>query len=736
MVPTIVQNGEWFMPTPIFKDNDYHSEPFRVLGHYVEQQVQHLKRKHPNLSVDQIESIVKRIAKDRVKDPKIQRITFPTPGNHKKEIVSTTQHLKDIEGNITSPSGNTYCPPTRKESFIRLTIIDNIKQRGAFKKKMGAAKEQGDAHMTAIYDNLQKSKKISNNSTPGAMQSAFNIISDKSGFNTITSTTRLGVKTAYGTVERLLAGNIYLPTYEDALSYIYNTISVMPVETAEVLSKYSGKISIVTKEDFHEWLISNMKWYSYRDEFSDKIKAVVETLTDVERSYIFYAGSWYNLFNYNKDYFRSFVDGVFNRDIAVDPSIEASDIFKLEETLSIMVRGTNADLFGFREDGRRHTLKEAVAHNPEGIRKIVAYGRHMEAYFEAHRDLLSTFLKSRNETPQPYFNHKFVRKATILCDTDSNLFTTNEIVRLYHGLETGKTDFSPKSFDVNALSVYILCMCLEHTFARFSSRAGIQGDDCYVISMKNEFLYPTFKRTNIGKHYSGVITIQEGIILPKPQLDMKGVGYIGSTRPKIITDGVKSFMTDLFDRIVKTNAAISAEEILRHVATVEETIFESLNKGEKTYLGGVNIKQPESYKDKGERSTFYYRVWEQVFSEHFRINVVLPNRFMKIPLIGEDKLWSNLDLMAEFREKYPDVHAKMMAFREANPDKKINYLIAPASMGTIPEMFRPWISNRTVITAMCSPYYLTLKSLGISVALPEQDVLVMDYLSGGQKLIA
>lgn len=719
------------MSTPIFKDNEYHSEPFRVLGHYVEQHVQHLKRKYPNLSEDKIRSIVKQISKDRVKDPQVQRISFPTPGNHKKEIVNTTEHLKDIEGNITSPSGNTYCQPTRKESFIRLTIIDNIKQRGVFKKKMGEAKERGDAHMTAIFDNLQKSKKISNNSTPGAMQSAFNIISDKSGFNTITSTTRLGVKTAYGTVERLLAGNIYLPTYEDALSYIYNTISVMPTETSDVLKAYSGKISIVSKDDFYDWMISNMKWYNYHDEINEKLKRIVESLSDVERSYIFYAGSWYNLFNYNKEYFRSFVDGVFNRDIPVDPSIDAKDIFSLEETLSIMVRGTNADLFGFKEDGKRNTLKEAVSNNPEGIRKIVAYGKHIEAYFEEHRDLLSTFLKTRNETPQPYFNHKFARKATILCDTDSNLFTTNEIVRLYHGLEGGKTDFSPKSFDVNALSVYILCMSLEHTFARFSSRAGIVGDDCYVISMKNEFLYPTFMRTNIGKHYSGVITIQEGIILPDPQLDMKGVGYIGSTRPKIITDGVKSFMTNLFNHVVETNGNISAEDILRDVAAVEKTILTSLDKGEKTYLGGVNIKQPESYKDNGERSTFYYRVWEQVFAEHFRINVVLPNRFMKIPLIGDDKLWSDVTLMTEFKEKYPDVYSKMMTFREANPGKKINYLIAPSSMGMIPEMFRPWISNRTVITAMCSPYYLALKSLGISVALPEQDVLVMDYLSDG-----
>lgn len=711
----------------IFKHPIYEKEDFKILTHYLEQQIEHAKRKYPNISRDKLKKIIIKIIKSKLKDPSIQRVTFPSPGNHKKEIVPTSKHLKDINHQITAPNGNTYCQPKERESFIRLTIIDNIKQRGLFKKKMGASKEKGDSHLASIYDNLQKSKKISNNSTPGAMQSAYNIISDKSGFNTITSTTRLGVKVGYGTVERLLAGNIYLPTYEDALSYIYNAISVMPSNCEEILNKHNG-ISKINEKDFYNWLLENMKWYSYRSTYDEKIKTVISKLTDIEMSYIFYAGSLYNLIDYNKNYFRNFMDELFDRNLPIDESINPEEIYSLEETLGIMVKGTNSELFGYKEDGKRNTLHEAVTNNPNGIRKIIRYARHIECYMEKHKDLLSLFLKTGNETPQPHNNHNMIRKSTIASDTDSCLFTTNGIVQLIHGLPVGKTSFCKKSYDINAFSVYVLSLSLKHTFARYSSRAGIVGKDCYAISMKNEFFYPTFMRTNISKHYSGEITIQEGIILPKPQLDMKGVGYIGSTRPKIITDGIKKFMRNLFEDLVKTDANISAEKLLRHVSDTERAILDSLNKGSKEYLGGVNIKQPESYKDGGVRSTFYYRLWEEVFADHFRINVVLPNRFMKIPLSGKDKLWSNAKLMEEFKDTYPEVYNRMMLFRKNNPEKKINYLVAPSSMGSIPEMFYKWVDKRHVITDMCSPYYLAMKSLGLSLALPEKDVLVMDCL--------
>lgn len=718
------------MSQNLFRDESYETPPFKIMKHYVDRQFQHLKRVYPDVQDSVLKQHIIKITKDRFRDPAIQRISFPEPGHSKKEVVSTTTHLKDITGNIVSPSGNTYCQPAFRESLVRLTIIENINKRNIFKKEMFKCEQAGDTHGQTIFNNLQTTKKISNNSTPGAMQSKFNILSDKSGFNAITSTTRLGVKIAYGTVERLLAGNIYLPTLEDALSYIYNTISVMPEECEQILNRYSNAIRYVEEEDFTNWVVSCMEWYSYREDFLPKLIKVIKTLTPLERTWVFYTGSWYNLFSYNTSYFKNFIDELFNRNIPVSDDIVAEDIFKVEDTLSNVVRGTNPDLYGKDENGDRYNLTDAIKYNPNGIRQIVAYARHIESYLNSYSDLLCLFLKSRNETPQPLFNHKLIRKATILCDTDSNLFTTNEIVRLYHGLKQGETDFSPRSFDVNALSVYILSRCLEHTFARYSSRSGIVGKDLSVISMKNEFLYTTFLRTNISKHYNGPIVIQEGNILRKSKLDIKGVNYIGSSRPKEITDGVKAFLGYIHNRVRETNGHISAEDILDHVASVERKIYQSLSEGEKSYLGGMNIKQPETYADGGERSCFYYRLWEEVFAKHFGIDVVLPNRFMKVPLQGEDKNWYNEKLMSEFKSNYPEVYKSLMEFRERNPSKKINYLVVPASVGSIPDMFRPWLDKRKVIKDMCTPYYLALRSLNLSVAIPERDVLVMDFLQG------
>lgn len=716
-------------PKLIFKDSSYQQEPFLVMRHYIDQQCDHLTRLYKDVDPEEIRKTVTAIAKERFKDPTVKRVSFPSPGNHVKEIVNTTTHLKNIEGNITSPSGNTYCQPSVKPSLISITIRENVGARDEFKAQMFAAEQAGDFHVYKIFFDLQTAKKISNNSTPGANQSLYNIIADKSGFNAITSTTRLGVQTAYGTCERYLAGNIYLPSAEDALSYIYSTIAAMPVDAEAIMHKYQNGVRLVDREEFTRWMFENIQWYSYKVHFETPVRKAIAGLTPAEMTYIYYTGSIYNLFNYNKEYFRNFIDELFRRDIAVDPSIKPTDIFKLEGTMSIAVRGSNPDCFGVDENGELYNLKDAIKNNPDGVCKMVAYGRHMENCLQEHADLLSLFLRTRSETPQPHANKHMVRKATVLCDTDSNLFTTNDIVRLYHGLPEGKTDYSPRSLDINSIVVYMLSRMLEHTFARYSSRTGLVGK-LNGILMKNEFLYPIFIRTGIPKTYGGLCTYQEGNKLRIPKMDIKGLPFVASTKSKLSTAGVKQMFIKICNNIIKTSGNISAEEILRDVADVETEVLRSLNDGEDKHLSTVGIKELNSYSDGGERVGFYYRLWEDVFADEFNMHVDLPNKFVKVYISGEDKLWSNTMVIEEFKRDYPETFDRFVKFRLAHPDKKVNYLIAPVGIGSIPVMFRKWLDKRRVITDVCSSYYLLMNGLNLNLATPKKDTIVLDFLAG------
>ena len=703
-----------------FRTETYSKENVPLLAGWKSETKLHLTLHYPHKTEAEIDAMIEKIVATHYKEPELGRVYFPEPGKPIKERVPVMQHVQQTESLLTAPSGNSYLRPDVKESYIRVTLIENKAARSRFKKLMLKAKEEAIDSEAKRYNNLQSGAKFKNNSVPGMMQSKFNIANDTSGFNAITSVSRLFVRSAYGHCERMLTGGLYLPTYDDLLSYIYHMLEHMPSSIPAVMLKHGLKS--ISSEDLSKWFVDTLSKYGAGRAYADKIRYVCDQLTASQRTFVFCGGSLYHLFVLNDDLFRNWIDRVFDHDTAkIDPEVDPKALYKVESTLSVMVRSPNVSLLG------KYTLDDAMTKEPDNVRKLISLCNQAQAGIDEFADIIESFIRMDVDIPASFFNKNLVRDNVLGCDTDSNLFTTEYLVQAYHKLEPGRIRFDQKAYEVNALAVYFMSRSIEHVFARMSTNLGCMKEDMDLISMKNEFLFVIFCRTNIAKHYAALITQQEGKRLPEAEIEAKGVNLIGSTRAGEIVTRLKDFMRKTFDDIIATHGQISAEEMLDHVADIEKELIQLFQSGDLSYLTMASIKPSGSYGDDTDKTSyFYYELWEEVFSEHYRTNVVLPNRMFKIPVIGEDKLFKDPKFIEWMKAEYPEIYVKLDDFI-TRKGRFPSYFLIPAGFDTIPEFFRKWLDIRRMVFDNLSPFYLFLSSFGISLAWQKHDLLISDY---------
>lgn len=703
-----------------FRTPEYVRESMCVLDGWTSSVRRHLTYKYPDRTTEEIDQKIKSIRASRQINPTIARIHFPEPGRPVKQQIDALAHVEEINGLITAPSGNSYLNPDVKESFIRTTLIDNKKARSGYKKLMLAAKEAGDIGKMKRFNNLQSSAKIKNNSVPGMMQSEFNIINDSSGFNAITSVSRLFVRSAYGHGERMLSGNLYIPSYDDALSYIYTMLEVMPSTTTDVILNHN--LVTPSAQTVCDWIVYQVSQYGRGREHRKGLYQILKQLSPAQLTFVYCGGSLHNLIQLNPEFFRSWINRSFAHDtVKIDPEQSPKDLFKLEATLSVLVRSPNTDRLGISPKGKLNTLDEALENNPDGIRFLTALGVQMERHIDEIGDIIETFIRIEADVPQPYYNKRLVRDAVIGCDTDSNIFTTSKIVQMYHQLEDGRMVFNRKTYEVNALVVYFLSRSIEHVFARMSTNLGAHSNDRDQISMKNEYLFMVFGRTNIAKHYAALILQQEGKLLPEPELEAKGVGLIGSTRAGSITAGLKTFIQKYFEKIIETDAQLRAEDMLNEVADLERDLLKKFTSGDLSMLTISSIKNAPS-----NPSYFYYELWEEVFKPEYNSNIVLPTRMFKVPVIGEDGLFSNPAFVEYTQKKYPGIYKRLDKFIK-NKGRYPSFFLIPYGFETLPKFFLPWIDARRMVFDNLSPYYLFLSSFGINTSWRKNDLLISDF---------
>lgn len=698
--------------TLFLKDDYTRSRPPPLRG-YMYSANDYLKHRYPHSTEAQRQKYLEKVLKDKMQNPMAEVLFHPVPGKTERKKVSLLKYtLRNMKQNIITPSGSVYMLPTKKESFIKKSLAAKLKDRKVYKKKMLGALAVGNAIDAATYNFLQASTKIFINSAPGAMNSPYNALYDLPGYNAITSTARQSVKYGYAQTERLIEGNLYIPSFDDMVTYCLNLIRAMPDITGKVFEAY--EIYLPTIEETSKHFMESLKYYTSSVKI-EKLNSFFASCSPTERAFCVYAGCLKTLVTFNDKLFRDFFQDFFKTDGSFDPNSKPDDALGFEDDLTAMVTSLNYEELGWQppdpqkpnEPPKRNELYDAVKNNPDGARRITAIATHMETCLNKMGPLISILFRLDADIAQLNAHPNMMRRCVIISDTDSVIFSTQSMVEWY----SGKVTFEKSSYQINAFTVYLLSRTLEHVFARLSTGFGMIGDDIKKIAMKNEFLYPIMMRTAIAKHYAGITTFQEGKLLAKPKKDIKGVQFRSSTLPAQTIKAAESFLVDDILTKVMKDGILHADNLLSKVAEFELNVYDSLLEGKRDFLQTITVKPGDEYDDPDRTQYFYYELWEKVFVPKFD-SITIPDKCYKLPLRRDGKVLMEEPFLSQLKAFDEQTYNNLTAYLDTLTKNKLSYLVIPPTMSVIPEILINLVDVRSIIFQNTRPFYLGLESLG------------------------
>ena len=222
-----------------------------------------------------------------------------------------------------------------------------------------------------------------------------------------------------------------------------------------------------------------------------------------------------------------------------------------------------------------------------------------------------------------------------------------------------------------------------------------------LFTFKFALLFETKKR------YMSKILLREGHVYEK--LDNKGVDHLKST----CNDFTRDFITNLIasEILEKENDDIVIKNIINGVDDLANKVRDSLEKGEKTFLSPMKVKQEGAYKKPFQ---------EQSFRGAYAWNVIYPDQTIEFPdqidvvLLNIPTLETIEDIKDKYPVEYKNIKEKIFESRIEEVKKKgLMVLALPKKIKEIPEWCRPYIDYDSIVNANTSKMNSALESLGI-----------------------
>ena len=691
----------------------------KCVNHYVK----YLSRLYPQDDKKEIRRFAKELVSKQLKLPQITLTHQKSPGNSETKTIPFPTYVKNIVKNrIISPTGSIYSLPEEKESFIRITIRNKKKERSKFKKQMLKYKEEGNVLQANIANHLQNSAKITNNSFSGLPGSRHNFLYCKANYTAITGFARESIRCGYSHIEWFLGANMLLRSLDDVVNYCENVLETNKGKDIEkVIQKYN--LHIPTAEELYEVFFICLKRHVFLIPI-EEIKKYISSLSNLERTIIFYTGCFRNLLFYNEHFFRPFFKEMFDKEkVAPYAGDDLAEKLHQDEGLRMMTTSLCYEILGRDKEGKRLNLERALTENEEGYRKFIGIEEHFAKYIDKLTDLIEAFLIPSAGIPKLIDQQGITRTNVIISDTDSAIFSVENIVEWY----TGSSVLNEDSFSINAFCVFATVKSLEHKFAKLSAGFGFVGKEIFGISMKNEFFMAAVLRPNLRKTYVSLNMFQEGKVLPKPHLDIKGVQFKSSLIAPESKQKVEDFCLKLFEETLN-KGKVKGLDYLNYVKDYEWKIYKSLMSGEKEFLKTESIKPAEEYAGNPISTPFFYAdLWNKVFVPEFDV-INLPNKCYSLPLRLKGKVLKDPEWLQLLHETHPEIFVKLQKYLQEIEGKRgdITRLVVTPSATEIPEILRSLIDIRSIIYTNCMPLYLILQSMGCAFTYKKNMMLVSD----------
>lgn len=617
------------------------------------------------------------------------------------KAVDLVGYLDKHRDDLISSSGSIYCQHEKKVGATIEMVLVKLALRGKLKKAQFHCKAIGDIVNELINYYGQTMTKVTVNSLPGNYGSPYSIFYSKGNYNAITSTGRSLIGYANTCIEHVLGGNFGWFSQEQLVNHIVIHLRhIDPARITEVMNRFHLKW--VTHEELLVFFKESLSIY-HRYENFNQVEEQVALLTKEEVQFFWYYQNLKHVIMYNDEVFRPWFDRIFNvNQIDMSGDNKPDELFKLDGALVQLVSVAFNDVVG--SGNQKIQAYDLPKEMPDKAIKFVKIAKHLEKELSSLNDIFSTFIDTPLNVPDVLNRKMMYRKASVVSDTDSVIFTVKDWVEWYtHDVfkMTGGT------YKIACTMIYWITQRLTHVLKMGSISHGARGSHQNDIVMKNEFFYPTMCLADVKKHYAGVITVQEGVVLAEPQTDIKGVQFKGSDKAKEATVFAENFIVN--DILLNSlDKKISGRELIKKVMAFERKIYDDIHNGSTDWFEPLSIKDKSAYAKPLSSNYMCWLAYEEIFGSKYG-HIEIPNKTIVVPLNDLSQ-----DYIDWLKKKSPGIAKKLEAFLLKYKKLPGRICINPIT-GKVPEELIPLITIRDIIYNAVEPCRLILKQLGIDV---------------------
>jgi hypothetical protein len=227
------------------------------------------------------------------------------------------------------------------------------------------------------------------------------------------------------------------------------------------------------------------------------------------------------------------------------------------------------------------------------------------------------------------------------------------------------------------------------------------------INMKSEFLFSRILLTKNKKSYGGVCILNEGKILLKPKLDMKGLQIKKVGCPRTTRD----FFSGVFENDILNAPKIEIGGVLSKINDFSKFIYSSINEENKALFSTpseyTSVKAyDEPYRIQSVRGVL---LWNYLYSEQQIADFEKVNLFK---LNGEtpEKILALLSDNVEFANEIIDYIFNHEYLKEYGA----NVIAIPKGLNYFPAELSPLINIEDQVTSNLNSFVPVLEALGVA----------------------
>lgn len=680
-----------------------------------------------NVDRDKASTVITDIMRDRYKPKTAIVAESSAPGNPGLIAVDVVSYLDKHNDNIITPSGAIFCQHTKKMGSTINLFLSKLKQRKAFKKIMLQAKAVSDFVKAKLYHALQTSTKITINALPGNTGSPYSLFYDKANYNAVTSTGRALISYANTCIEHVLGGNFGWFNVDQLINHLVIHLEEGCIDKDAVMKAIAKhKLKVVEHHELFDFYAKSLRIYhKYKDEELEIVREMVNKLTKEEVQFFWYYQNLRHIFIGNENVFKDWIVETFDVNKVKFEDVDVGDLFKIDGALVTMINVAFNDIVSSGDPEIQ--VYDLPKHMPDKAKKFICIAKYVESRLKEIDDLMDIFINTKKCVPDVN-NRKFmIRNSSVVSDTDSVIFTVKDWVQWYTG-EIYK--IVPGTYNIACLMIYLITKAVAHALKMFSIAHGAKGDRVYDMAMKNEFLYTTMCLCKgVKKHYAGVVAVQEGVILPKPDPDIKGLQFKGSNMCREATAFAEKFIIEniLLESLDKR---IEGQKLIDKVIEFEMRIYNDLQEGKTTWLEPESIKNKTDYANDPDSTPYlYYEAWDEIFSHKYG-EIFLPAKIPTVPIHPPSE-----EYFRWLEQTDPTICRKFRQFLVVHKKSPSKVAISLES-GRIPKELTPLVQTRDIIWANTGPERLILKQLGIDCGFEKAKLCFAEVYGKDSKILS